>query len=159
MRISDWSSDVCSSDLLVQQRPVVRTRGPMQLLFNRCVQIDDITMRGQYAPTVGIVLRAATGRQHNAVAHRQVGNHLAFALAEAGFAFALEDIRDINARARFDLAIAVDELQSAKLRQTPADRGLAGTHRSEEHTSELQSLMRISYAVFCLKKKNKQKTN
>src|SRR3546814_5263295 len=30
------------------------------------------------------------------------------------------------------------------------------TERSEEHTSELQSLMRISYAVFCLKKKNKQ---
>src|SRR3546814_2578797 len=30
--------------------------------------------------------------------------------------------------------------------------------RSEEHTSELQSLMRISYAVFCLKKKNKQTT-
>src|SRR3546814_8424972 len=33
-----------------------------------------------------------------------------------------------------------------------------GRHRSEEHTSELQSLMRISYAVFCLKKKNKQNT-
>src|SRR3546814_2188545 len=32
-------------------------------------------------------------------------------------------------------------------------------HRSEEHTSELQSLMRISYAVFCLKKKNLQKIN
>src|SRR3546814_7180564 len=31
--------------------------------------------------------------------------------------------------------------------------------RSEEHTSELQSLMRISYAVFCLKKKTKQKNN
>src|SRR3546814_4888902 len=31
--------------------------------------------------------------------------------------------------------------------------------RSEEHTSELQSLMRISYAVFCLKKKNNQVTN
>src|SRR3546814_10073445 len=31
--------------------------------------------------------------------------------------------------------------------------------RSEEHTSELQSLMRISYAVFCLKKKNKQNNN
>src|SRR3546814_9573367 len=31
--------------------------------------------------------------------------------------------------------------------------------RSEEHTSELQSLMRISYAVFCLKKKNKTKQN
>src|SRR3546814_6432740 len=33
------------------------------------------------------------------------------------------------------------------------------THRSEEHTSELQSLMRISYAVFCLKKKNKTLTH
>src|SRR3546814_1859118 len=33
-------------------------------------------------------------------------------------------------------------------------RCYAGTARSEEHTSELQSLMRISYAVFCLKKKN-----
>src|SRR3546814_4176089 len=32
--------------------------------------------------------------------------------------------------------------------------GIAGLDRSEEHTSELQSLMRISYAVFCLKKKN-----
>src|SRR3546814_1320351 len=34
---------------------------------------------------------------------------------------------------------------------------LAGHRRSEEHTSELQSLMRISYAVFCLKKKKKKK--
>src|SRR3546814_2975146 len=33
----------------------------------------------------------------------------------------------------------------------------AGARRSEEHTSELQSLMRISYAVFCLKKKNNNK--
>src|SRR3546814_2503851 len=36
---------------------------------------------------------------------------------------------------------------------------LGGHGRSEEHTSELQSLMRISYAVFCLKKKNKQNNN
>src|SRR3546814_1730846 len=34
-----------------------------------------------------------------------------------------------------------------------------GDHRSEEHTSELQSLMRISYAVFCLKKKNHKHKN
>src|SRR3546814_942051 len=34
-----------------------------------------------------------------------------------------------------------------------------GTNRSEEHTSELQSLMRISYAVFCLKKKNENEKN
>src|SRR3546814_1321932 len=38
-------------------------------------------------------------------------------------------------------------------------RGLEGLVRSEEHTSELQSLMRISYAVFCLKKKKKHQQN
>src|SRR3546814_7409340 len=37
--------------------------------------------------------------------------------------------------------------------------GNAALSRSEEHTSELQSLMRISYAVFCLKKKNKKNNN
>src|SRR3546814_5340459 len=37
-------------------------------------------------------------------------------------------------------------------------RDMQNATRSEEHTSELQSLMRISYAVFCLKKKNKQRT-
>src|SRR3546814_4441472 len=35
------------------------------------------------------------------------------------------------------------------------ERGIGRPHRSEEHTSELQSLMRISYSVFCLKKKTK----
>src|SRR3546814_7737214 len=38
-------------------------------------------------------------------------------------------------------------------RSTAAPAGRTGSRRSEEHTSELQSLMRISYAVFCLKKK------
>src|SRR3546814_6994656 len=38
-----------------------------------------------------------------------------------------------------------------------SELGKGTTFRSEEHTSELQSLMRISYAVFCLKKKKKQK--
>src|SRR3546814_6025839 len=45
----------------------------------------------------------------------------------------------------------------------PRAKGQCGTIRSEEHTSELQSLMRISYAVFCLKKKkqslHKKKTS
>src|SRR3546814_10895840 len=39
----------------------------------------------------------------------------------------------------------------------PGPPGLFGHQRSEEHTSELQSLMRISYAVFCLKKKKQNK--
>src|SRR3546814_7095180 len=38
------------------------------------------------------------------------------------------------------------------------ERNVMVEHRSEEHTSELQSLMRISYAVFCLKKKNETQT-
>src|SRR3546814_5651618 len=45
-----------------------------------------------------------------------------------------------------------DRLPRCPLQRRPAK--IAGDHRSEEHTSELQSLMRISYAVFCLKKKN-----
>src|SRR3546814_1997313 len=40
----------------------------------------------------------------------------------------------------------------------PLVAGIVDRFRSEEHTSELQSLMRISYAVFCLKKKNKTAT-
>src|SRR3546814_6413920 len=42
----------------------------------------------------------------------------------------------------------------ARLLTDVKQRGLTAINRSEEHTSELQSLMRISYAVFCLKKKN-----
>src|SRR3546814_10296234 len=42
-------------------------------------------------------------------------------------------------------------------RQLDLARRIPGATRSEEHTSELQSLMRISYAVFCLKKKKQQK--
>src|SRR3546814_6624280 len=46
---------------------------------------------------------------------------------------------------------------SAAISALPTSR--RRTRRSEEHTSELQSLMRISYAVFCLKKKKQQKQN
>src|SRR3546814_5806819 len=51
-----------------------------------------------------------------------------------------------SARAIRDLGITIDELLQAITYDSKFDR-------SEEHTSELQSLMRISYAVFCLKKK------
>src|SRR3546814_2650146 len=47
-------------------------------------------------------------------------------------------------------------LLSNAVKFTPADGEIRIADRSEEHTSELQSLMRISYAVFCLKKKNEQ---
>src|SRR3546814_2447125 len=48
--------------------------------------------------------------------------------------------------------------QRRQRREVRIDAGLADV-RSEEHTSELQSLMRISYAVFCLKKKKNNKSN
>src|SRR3546814_9744002 len=106
MRISDWSSDVCSSDL-------VATRG--QALLNRY-------WGGYVALTIGddatlSVVRDPSGMMPCYVRRTPDGAILASdmpALAERG--------------------------------QVDVDHG-----RSEEHTSELQSLMRISYAVFCLK--------
>src|SRR3546814_7907800 len=59
-----------------------------------------------------------------------------------------------------DLATDLDRAGDARLptlrRQHLKHHRTEHTTRSEEHTSELQSLMRISYAVFCLKKKNKK---
>src|SRR3546814_1775473 len=48
------------------------------------------------------------------------------------------------------------ELRQLRQRDIHTEGAAARLERSEEHTSELQSLMRISYAVFCLKKKNNQ---
>src|SRR3546814_6387918 len=69
----------------------------------------------------------------DALSFRRADRHVADLLADAGDA-----TYDILAEKGHLDDIAVDAVQ-----------------RSEEHTSELQSLMRISYAVFCLKKKNK----
>src|SRR3546814_7367208 len=103
MRISDWSSDVCSSDLV---RPGVGHR--------------------QHPPRGIIELKVG---KHSV----PVGDCLIFV---AGGVIAMLFIILGRLLARFLAAL---------------DQILA---RSEEHTSELQSLMRISYAVFCLKKKN-----
>src|SRR3546814_9368439 len=83
--------------------------------------------------------------RHHALPHR---------LVRPGVLVALLGAADPAARRRID-AEAEDALllASAQSLVQPADRRARG--RSEEHTSELQSLMRISYAVFCLKKKRK----
>src|SRR3546814_7685095 len=54
-------------------------------------------------------------------------------------------------------AVRADDIGSrqAEMLGDAIAQGIGGADRSEEHTSELQSLMRISYAVFCLKKKKK----
>src|SRR3546814_8426148 len=55
--------------------------------------------------------------------------------------------------------VALGDAHRRSLRRRPSKMATAlSAERSEEHTSELQSLMRISYAVFCLKKKNKNRT-
>src|SRR3546814_10191824 len=105
MRISDWSSDVCSSDL-------------------RLVGQDILPGAGS-APAAQLHYRDDNG-QHVTLTMRAGGQ-----AGQTSFTFA----RD-GADSRF-------VWQDAHM-----------AYRSEEHTSELQSLLRISYAVFCLKKKN-----
>src|SRR3546814_7570344 len=61
-------------------------------------------------------------------------------------------------RSEANCANAASSRYWASARRTPPPSFLTSLVRSEEHTSELQSLMRISYAVFCLKKKKQQNT-
>src|SRR3546814_8939676 len=109
MRISDWSSDVCSSDL----RP----------LFHVAVAGAEIA---QDRADLGEVGGGLFGRAQVRLRHDLHQRH-------AG-------------------PVQVDERHARMLVVQALSRVLL--QRSEEHTSELQSLMRISYAVFCLKKKN-----
>src|SRR3546814_6026714 len=60
-------------------------------------------------------------------------------------------------RSRNDMTRSLARLFSSSRRAPPMAQSKPCADRSEEHTSELQSLMRISYAVFCLKKKKKNK--
>src|SRR3546814_4244281 len=120
MRISDWSSDVCSSDLGGDPAGIDRAADEVAgALFG--AQVDGRR-------------RAFLAAEDFAQPHR---------LAEVAGAFA--DREDDVAGA---LEADADRLVHILDHADAADRG----GRSEEHTSELQSIMRISYAVFCLKK-------
>src|SRR3546814_10051984 len=112
MRISDWSSDVCSSDLVRRQGDVLLGPG---------------ADRGDRGLRVALDAAGDDRRVHPLLLHL---------LHEAGDRLAHVDH---------------DEIGAGTVAQDPQ----AALERSEEHTSELQSLMRISYAVFCLQKKNK----
>src|SRR3546814_6557110 len=69
-------------------------------------------------------------------------------LFRSGFAAGMPDVGGHTHRRHQRLGVGILD---------PRGAGSGGDCRSEEHTSELQSLMRISYAVFCLKKKKKNK--
>src|SRR3546814_1377095 len=151
MRISDWSSDVCSSDLLVA------------------------AVLPQHFHVAGIGRIAIEDfRRQEALAHL-LGQWRVFDMGEAGAMLRVRQEQIPQAGiARLRLQ-HLDLRRHLPLRPVPAtvrrhllaqqglfDRLDMVVHesadaldRSEEHTSELQSLMRISYAVFSLKKKNK----
>src|SRR3546814_2068657 len=114
MRISDWSSDVCSSDLVGDRIIVARQpRGLAQSLVEYHHQPVDLARIA--LDRIGMPLLRIMGEMRLLPEHRA-------------------DARDLEHQ------------------PLPADRALYRIGRSEEHTSELQSLMRSSYAVFCLKK-------
>src|SRR3546814_8579548 len=133
MRISDWSSDVCSSDLLpTDQRRQRRIRPDVPAKPERASKPVERHLRGacRAAPAVGCDMR------DDMVTH----------LAE-------RCPRQVRAQAQIEGALDCEEEVGVVAITDPANR--IEHLRSEEHTSELQSLMRISYAVFCLKKKKK----
>src|SRR3546814_6959563 len=128
MRISDWSSDVCSSDLFGAS-------------LDLCKAVD--TIGGAVASSEKIVNPVLEIHPPGNVDAQHLGDHT-----------------DRKQRGKFpdeiELALAAmlpDDIIDQFMRDT-ADAVLhCPDPRSEAHTSELQSLMRISYAVFCLKKK------
>src|SRR3546814_3504482 len=138
MRISDWSSDVCSSDLTTvggRRVPVVASVVDQQaaLYGHGCREAGDAKITfGTGAFTLMVtgteILRAPEQGLLPTVAWQIGGEKPVYAL-DGGV---------------YTASAAVNWGRSL---------GLFESFRSEEHTSELQSLMRISYAVFCLKKK------
>src|SRR3546814_4450231 len=130
MRISDWSSDVCSSDL----------------------QADDdiILFIGRVEPDLaGAGEHGAFGAELAGIAARPT--HERQGLREAKGFEAIEPPPGDLMRVEHERRV-VRELRGVECRAVPfGGQPLVGDERSEEHTSELQSLMRISYAVFCLK--------
>src|SRR3546814_9557269 len=120
MRISDWSSDVCSSDLQAPPRKS-RTSGAFR---------------------IGVCYLACSSRWQEST--RQRRDHR---VPEATGGVQLGHQQSWARRLRDRRTVAAQPMAR--------NSGKSRLRRSEEHTSDLQSLMRISYAVFCLKKKNK----
>src|SRR3546814_9842529 len=130
MRISDWSSDVCSSDLGI------------------ALADEEHDRRGVGRAAVGQALLPIL-RQHVGLLRDRIDVIGKRQRDDIGF----EPV-DHRARLLARTAVAHVDRHALPMFGLPL-RGERGVDvlRSEEHTSELQSLMRISYAVFCLNKK------
>src|SRR3546814_4398217 len=130
MRISDWSSDVCSSDLLIDQ-PCWQFRARRELIGDDAFDTQLVVVVGPQFLDVGEQGVQRLARELIAVERNQ------------------HAVRGDQGRAR---------VKVQRRRRVDEHGVIAFELRSEEHTSELQSLMRISYAVFCLKKKKTKQT-
>src|SRR3546814_1416155 len=138
MRISDWSSDVCSSDLAARLRQSCRSHPP-----------QSSWARSAVAPSSGLFpIHPASATSH---AHRS--SHIAQNHCSAPHGRYSRAHHVAKPEKPFVRHSRVDP----RPRGRPASAAIRRRPRSEEHTSELQSLMRISYAVFCLKKKKTNK--
>src|SRR3546814_2358918 len=126
MRISDWSSDVCSSDLGPRRRRSRRRHGSGQVARRLVAHGGEAHAGG------GVRLRRVDRRRHLSLGLR------------------------LRSHADSPFLPSASSADPSALTVVQGERPVP--KRSEEHTSELQSLMRISYAVFCLKKKNNKIT-
>src|SRR3546814_9667538 len=148
LRISDWSSDVCSADLRVGDAVVEAARLGVP---GATILADGFAEMGEEgrARQERLVARAAEGGMRllgpNSMGVINVVDKVPFTTNAALEAGALLPGRL--------MALSQSGSLIGTLLSRGAARGIGFAHlvRSEEHTSELQSLMRISYAVFCLK--------
>src|SRR3546814_8116952 len=145
MRISDWSSDVCSSDLAqagIEPEHRLRTggRGQQQVLEVVAEHVDRLAL-GLFARLV-----------------EQVEHQVQLQLRAPGQAAGIGEPGIGGAATGADAGVQRDAALGVGVAGLDVGAGVE-VERSEEHTSELQSLMRNSYAVFCLKKKNKKTLN
>src|SRR3546814_1223587 len=146
MRISDWSSDVCSSDL-ARQSAQDFTGSVFIIVCN-----DDAIPFQRHAPAY-VTADPAGGAHNNGSApfHRHGFGNIHHRLLD--FIHCGERVQRGERRLRGWLSVRTRTRWSQSLTWTAAV--VSVRRRSEEHTSELPSLLRITYAVFCLKKKNR----
>src|SRR3546814_6366852 len=143
MRISDWSSDVCSSDLEI-------LRALLQERFGNHPHVGEIRGRGYF---VGIELVADRAGKATFDPARATHQRVKQAAMDRGLICYPTGGAADGVRGDHVIVAPPYITTDAELAEIVERLGEAIDARSEEHTSELQSLMRISYAVFCLKKK------
>src|SRR3546814_1982021 len=148
MLISDWSSDVCASDLvdvLVEVEHQVVGDDRVAGGEERDQALDQVPL-GRAEPGLQV---AGVEREVDLLHRPGVADGVAVHLVELRVAHRAKG--EFEARVEQELAVVGGHmLVPVCLSPSPAQRE-RGWGRSEEHTSELQSLMRISYAVLCLK--------